>query len=314
MSIRKSAKDLIEALKPEGILFSKMTMIHDGDYTTYDADWNYKDVPHLHCLHQLVEAYPSLVSDEMIATINMQKILGLAFPLPVFNYHTGKNNQTYYSTLFGFILIVETQWESIGEIRTRVTTTYNIGSNRLLRWAHPLIRFLIKRNAKDLLSEDIPMRNRRGTLRKWGYQFKSDTIPYSFLRTMAIHERNVVNPPIAPPQPLTIDVAKDLPHEGTSILLGESNHFGLKLVRNSKSIAAFPRLCNHEGSCLDNANVKDKHLTCPWHGKSIAPLFSFSLDQSQLESADSEFIAASLSGNELHIEFKGTKIGELKAS
>ncbi len=186
----KTKNDLMKNLQGEGFVFSDLQLIHEGNYETFDADWNYKDIPHLHFLHQLVEAYPSVISDRLITSINIQKILGFSVPVSVINYHAGYNTQNYYATLFVFVLLIETHWENIGEIRTRVTTNYSIGSHRIFKIFHPFVKWLVKRNYANLMSEDIPMRERRGQLRKWGYSFKSDINPHSYIKTMNLSECN----------------------------------------------------------------------------------------------------------------------------
>src|SRR5579872_7311877 len=103
-----SKEQLIASLQKEGIRFSEFSLTHEGDYAVADADWNYKDVPHLHHIHNLVEAIFAAMQDDFIATINVQKTLGIKIPLSVMNYESGKNEQTYYTTWLFFILIVRT--------------------------------------------------------------------------------------------------------------------------------------------------------------------------------------------------------------
>lgn len=275
----KSKNDLVANLQSEGLAFTDLVLVSEGEFETFDADWNYKDIPHLHYLHQLVEAYPSFISDELIATINMQKILGIKFPVAVFNYHSGHNTQNYYVTMFFFAMLIETRWESIGPLKTRVTTTYSIGSRPIFKIFHPLIKWLVTKNYDNLMSEDIPMRTRRGQLRKWGYSFKSDMNPHSFIDTMKVNDINVVPPKSGHSlKKESINVLSALPADG-EILIGESNHHGLKIVREGQDLMIFPRLCMHEGACLDRQKLVGSHVKCPWHGKSISPLAKFSVSQ-----------------------------------
>src|SRR3990167_9913240 len=112
MSMKKWTKDqLITSLKKEGLVFTDFSLTHEGKYAIDDADWNYKDVPHLHHVHELVEANFAVMGDDVINTINTQKILGIKMPLAVVNYESGKNEQTYYTCLFFFVLIVQTRYE-----------------------------------------------------------------------------------------------------------------------------------------------------------------------------------------------------------
>lgn len=274
---RYSKKHIVAKLKLEGLSFSEFSLVHEGNYTVEDADWNYKDVPHLHHIHELVEAIFTSVEDDHIATINMQKVFGIKLPLAVFNYQTEPNVQTYYTTWFFFVLIVETRYEPLAPLRTRVTTTYSIGSPRLLKWAFPLLRWVLRKNYDNLMSGDIPMRERRGQLRAWGYQFKKDKALYSFEETMDIRRANVIPPEGAFDDEIAVDIGQHLPEDG-ELLVGESNHRGLRLIRCANDLMVFPRMCPHEGACLDKqAMVSGSIITCPWHGRRFTPLGIFDL-------------------------------------
>ena len=92
--LKYTAAELMRQLEREGLGFRTFSLVHEGNYTVEDADWNYKDVPHLHHIHALVEAHPAAVDDKFIATMNLQKVLGLRLPLTVFNYESGTNERS----------------------------------------------------------------------------------------------------------------------------------------------------------------------------------------------------------------------------
>jgi len=270
--MKRSREQLIFQLKNEGLTFSSFTLTHEGNYAASDADWNYKDVPHLHHLHELVEAIISVVEDDKIATINMQKVFGINLPLTVFNYQSGSSSQIYYTTFLFFVLIVETAYEQVGPNRTRVSTTYSVGCSRLLKWCFPLIRWVIKRNYDNLMLADIPMRERRGQLRSWGYSFFKESPSYSFEKTMEILKPNVIPPESSTRfSPTTLSLDRDLPLDG-EYLLGRDDHLGLRLVRSNNTIMIYPRLCPHEGASLDSQKCMNKKIKCPWHGRMFNPL------------------------------------------
>lgn len=275
--MKKLNKDkIIAQLKKEGLSFSEFSLVHEGGYTTSDADWNYKDVPHLHHIHQLVEAIPTVIADDMIASVNIQKVLGFKLPMCVLNYQSNHNEQTYYTTWLFFVLVVQTTYEELDVCKTRVTTNYNIGCSKLLKWCIPFIRFLIKRNYKDLMSGDIPMRERRGQLRGWGYSFFKNTAYYTFPFTTEILRTNVLPPP-HPRQPISISIPQNIPQDG-EMLWGRDDHWGLRLVRKQNYLHIFPRMCPHEGASLDAAPCVNLKLKCPWHGRLHSSLASFKLD------------------------------------
>lgn len=281
-------EQLIAQLKREGLVFSEFSVTHEGAYTPEDADWNYKDVPHLHHVHNLVEAVFSFVDNHCIATINMQKVLGLTFPMSVFNYESGPNEQTYYTTWFFFALIVNTKYQAIGENRTRVVTTYSVGSPGWLKWCFPMIRWVLKRNYDDLMSSDIPMRERKGELRSWGYGFKSGGTHYSFERTMDIASSNVI---LSRPSStsLEIDIRDAAPVDG-EYYFGRSDHIGVRVIRDKGSLKIFPRMCLHEGARLDGQPCSNGRIKCPWHGRTYQPLAVFDLNEQSRQEATAQYV------------------------
>jgi nitrite reductase/ring-hydroxylating ferredoxin subunit len=284
--MRKYSKNsLVSSLQREGLVFSEFTLAHEGDYTVDDADWNYKDVPHLHYVHELAEAIPAVVGDDLIATINMQKVLMFRFPFSLFNFESGPNTQTYYTTWLWYVLIIETAYESLGKCRTRVNTTYSIGCPPLLRWTFPILKWILKRNYDNLMSTDIPMRQRRGQLRTWGYSFFKEDERYSYEKTIDISKPNV----IAPDTEVVlgdhaIEIASALPANG-QLFVGRDDIWGIRLVREGNALKLFPRLCPHEGASLDSTECKNNKIQCPWHGRTFKHLAEFDLGSSQVQDA-----------------------------
>jgi hypothetical protein len=276
--ITKSKDELKGKLAKAGFVFSQFSLINEGDYAPYDADWNYKDIPHLNILHKQVNGYPASIEDQVITSINLQKVLGVVIPMVVVNYHSGKDRQTYFTSFLGLLLIVETTWESIGEVQTRVTTTYAIGSRWYLKWVHPIVRRLITRNYADLMREDIPMRTRRGQLRKWGYGFRTDGPPHSFTVTLHILDENMVfKSELRPPPPLLVSLEQIESARSKDVLTTQSDHWGLRLSVQDNAFLIFPRLCPHEGACLDAQTIENTAVKCPWHGRVLKSIASIPL-------------------------------------
>jgi hypothetical protein len=304
VSTKKYTKDQIVArLRAEGgLAFSEFTLVHEGDYDVADADWNYKDVPHLHHVHELAEAIPTVVGDDLIATINLQKAVGFWFPLSLMNFDSGEHSQTYYTTWFFYVLIIQTVYESIGSNRTRVSTTYTVGSPPLLRWTFPLIRRVLTKNYENLMSTDIPMRLRKGQLRSWGYHFHMDGAKYSFVKTMDITKPNVI-PPLttAPHPPYRVVIDDVLPRDGEH-LIGRDDHLGLRLVRSGNALVVYPRMCPHEGASLDRQPCDSGRIRCPWHGRIFEPAGCFDLSFAAEQAATTPQCALLLKGGLLTIE------------
>lgn len=312
--MKKRNKDqIIKELVKEGLSFSEFSLVHEGEYTVADADWNYKDIPHLHYIHQLVEAAPTIIADDLITSINVQKILGIKIPLCVVNYQSGHNEQTYYTTCLFFALVIQTRYEELGPCKTRVITTYHIGTPKLLKWTVPFIKFLIKRNYKDLMSGDIPMRDRRGQLRKWGYSFYKPSQYYSFPFTAEIMRNNVIPPMLNPEQAtkMTMTLSDILPRDG-EYFAGRNDHWGVRLIRKNNQISIFRRLCPHEGASLDHSPCHNMQLKCPWHGRMHAPLATFSLDDPATQEAVAGDLHFMFVNNSLTIVKQSTAYKEIK--
>ena len=293
---------LIDRLKKEGLVFSNFSLVHEGNYAVDDADWNYKDVPHLHYVHELVEAVYAAMQDEFIATINIQKVFGFRMPLCVFNYQSGKDEQTYYTSWLFFTLIVHTCYEKIAENKTRVITTYYVGSSTILKWCFPFIRYAIRKNYKNLMLADIPMRERRGKLRELGYQFYKSTESYSFPKTMEILEQNVIIRPVSLGQ-YTININDVLALDG-EYFHGKDDHLGIRLVRQKNELFIFARMCLHEGASLDRGKCIGMKIQCPWHGRLHAPLAKFTVNDPMIQKVESKYCNLELSGNVLTVAEK----------
>jgi hypothetical protein len=278
--IKKSQAELVQQLEAEGFSFLRFSLSHEGQYAAEDADWNYSDVPHLEYVHKLVDGITSTIADDFLTAVLLQRVLGFRVPLAHTEYQIGPSAMVYYTAFAFLVLIIETSWEELAPLRTRVVTTYCIGGPRLLSPLFPFVKRVLTKNYHALMADDIPMRERRGQLRSWGYGFLKDTPRYTFPYTMLIGRNNVVAPPnvTATPHRVVLDTA--LPADG-SLLLGRPDHLGLRVIREGSQLLVTRRMCPHEGAALDQATCKAGRLSCPWHGRVLPPLASFDLSASE---------------------------------
>ncbi len=278
----------------EGVKFRTFECSSEGEYAPEDAAWNYFDIPHLQYVHKQVEGCQTLAADAIGATVLFQKIPFLRIPLTLLTYQTAHNVMTYYTSFSFYLVIVETSWEAVAEGRTRVTTRYAIGwTGWLAGFGYPLIKWLLERNYRILMSEDLPMRNQRGVLRKQGYDFKLNGPMPSFLESRKIMQHNVLTPEqnVVAPRSVaswgeTVVLYAELV-DGKPIFVGDANHIGLSILRTGNSVYVFPRLCPHEGAGLEQAVEKcggavgaDADactIQCPWHGRKFRPILSIAL-------------------------------------
>ncbi|HEY0381841.1 MAG TPA: Rieske 2Fe-2S domain-containing protein [Candidatus Elarobacter sp.] len=269
-NVRATCDGLVRQLKTSGYHVCTFSVSSTGQYALADADWNYKDVPHLNVVHTNVRALLGTVDDDVITTINLQKILGIAWPLTLVNYASSETAQTYFTSLGPYVLVVHTQYEALGPNETKVTTTYNVAAAGLMRLAFPLIQRILTKNYKVLMLEDLPMRDRRGELRARGFRFRSDGRARTFPETMNLLADNLVAPERTQLRTETVSL-DDLARTGT-VFVGPDDDRGVRLVKQNGDVLVMPRVCDHEGAGLDCAAVKNGRLSCPWHGKVILPL------------------------------------------
>lgn len=272
---RSSREGILRQLKTAGYSIHSFSVASIGEYALADADWNYKDVPHLNIVHSKVRAIIGTMGDDVITTLNLQKIFGIPVPLTLVNYATSETAQTYFTTLGPYVLVVHTSYENTDERTTTVTTNYNIAAAGIARVAFPLLEKILRGNYKTLMSEDLPMRTRRGELRARGFGFASDGRPRTFVETTDLTVANVV-PPAREDTEKYVVMRREL--EATKdVLVGRDDDCGVRLMLKENTILVFPRYCNHEGASLDCAVLKNKVISCPWHAKAVPALASVSL-------------------------------------
>lgn len=285
---------IVSRLQAFGLAFTEFTMVHEGRYAAADASWNYKDLLHLNYVHQQARAVYTPIENDVYSCLILQKVLGFTIPVAATSYDSGRGGQVYFGTVLCFAVIVETAFEEVAPLRTRVTTTYSLGAPRALRWCLPALRWILGRNYRNLMEGDIPMRERRGLLRSWGYSFATDG-HYSSEEGLDVSKANLLNPPAGgKTEPaLRVELARELPADG-ELLLGRDDHLGLRLARRSNRLTIYPRLCPHEGASLDGQPCLNERVQCPWHGRIAGPVACFDLARPARQTARSAYHAFSL--------------------
>lgn len=274
---RLTREELVDALTRHGLRFRAVTVETEGAYQIDDADWNVKDVPHLNQVHGWAQNVNGVTDADVEASINLQRVLVFRLPLVLSHYVTAPDRQTYFFTLLSYVVVCDITFVAVSPTRTRVVTTYTVGSSRFWMLFFPVIGWLLKRNFRQLMSEDLPMRERRGLLRSWGYSFRGDGAPRDFRDSLDISRDNVVAPAQPRPSQSHLIPVDQIP-EGGWCYLGRSDHLGLKVRRRGRILEFFPRSCPHEGADLDGVEPESSALPCPWHGRRLRAAAVFDLD------------------------------------
>jgi nitrite reductase/ring-hydroxylating ferredoxin subunit len=277
MVARLTRDEIVAQLEAHGLRFRTVTVQTDGDYLPSDVDWNNKDVLHLNHVHTLVKDVTVVVERDLQASISLQKALGITFPLVLVHFDSGPDRQTHIVTLLAWTIVTQHDFVPLTPTRTRAITSYTIGARPFWMLFFPLIERVVRRNYHRLMSEDVPLRERRGLLRSWGYTFRGDGAPRDIRASLNPTGNNVLPPDPAPVPSIDPIRLADL-HENRWTFVGRADHLGLKLRREGRRVVAYPRSCPHEGADLDAAAVTDGCLTCPWHGRRLPPSAVLDLD------------------------------------
>jgi hypothetical protein len=262
--------------------FKYFELVLESGGDPVDVAFNYKDLAHLKVVHNTFDIFYSHISDDVQSCVVMQKLFGLNFPLTHIALQLDDNRLFFHDSFLNVLMTSEVTTEALADHRVRVRTTYGIGAPRLLLpLIYPVLKRLLTRNFHVLMEGDAPMRNRRGDLRRWGLRLPKTH--YSFQETLDLRARNVfpgeqITPPDAVSMPLS-----SLPAD-TPVLFGRSDHYGLQLFRRGDAVEIFPRLCPHEGACLDRKSLEgQKSISCGWHGRRFGPILRLSLPAPQGE-------------------------------
>lgn len=265
---------LVERLRRQGFVFSSRTHTLLGRYAPVDARWNYnEDVRHIEYVHHGLHTQAILHGESFMVHLNSQKFLRQWFPVVMLSFEPEADAHSGIATVAGFCLVGDTRWVRVGDDETRVDTTYHVGSGRLLRPLHALVHAALKRNYESLMREDMPMRLRRGELRGWGYSFRHDDARAALRVGENVSIDNVRLPRRGAEAAVEeVRISERLAAPGDRWLVGRSDHLGLQLHRAQSVILAFPRMCLHEGACVDVEQADPNGIRCPWHGRKVGPI------------------------------------------
>ena len=306
--VKLSHDAIVERLESFGMVHRSVQCTTEGEYQPGDVDWNNKDVVHRNFVHSRISDVVCVIEKDLQASISYQTVLGMPFPLILVHYDTGPNEQAHFVTALAWTMVTRHQFIPVTETRTRAVTTYTVASTRFWMLLWPVIRRLLQINHRTLMSEDTPLRERRGRLRSWGYTFRGDGAPRDIRTTISVAANNLEfpDPPLEAPTLPAVPLAGL--SGGAPVLVGRSDHLGLLLRRDGDRVLAFSRVCPHEGAELDDVPVADGCQRCPWHGRELRPLAELDLTATHPE-ADTEWHHLEVVDDEIRVTVTETGPG-----
>ena len=276
---RLTHEEIVDRLTTLGLRFRTVRVQTEGDYLPTDVDWNNKDVLHLNHIHRWVNDVTFVVDRDLQASVSLQKAAGIPFPLVLVHYDNGPNHQTHVVTLLAWTIVTHHEFIAVTPTRTRAVTTYAVGASRLWTPLFPLVRWAIRRNYRQLMAEDVPMRERRGHLRSWGYRFRGDD-GVRDIRASRLGRRRQRHPPrrrVPDDEPWSTPL--DRLADGASVLVGRSDHLGDfgwsgAGTRCSCTGGCAPTRAPSWTTCRPRPTAASQ---CPWHGRRLEPLATLPL-------------------------------------
>ena len=294
--------EVVSKMEAEGFRFSRFQLAAEDPCLPVDVEWNYKDMVHVGFVHSHMARKFMYIGKDAYTTFDLQKVLGITIPQSAAFYVTHDNRIIVNTVLFLYVIIVEIHPVLAGEMLTRTMTRYAIGArSSLLRMFIPLLWCAIRSNWQKFTSDDRSLRRRRGDLRIQGYEY-TDTSPIDHRETLRITEKGVI-------------ALSDRPHYRSEVRLsgsqplvqtvGSDDHLGIQVIADSDNVRIFPRICPHRGASLDAKDAHGNSVECPWHGRKLRALASFSRNSSG-EVFDGPFHRCAYKAGILTIE---TKLG-----
>jgi len=279
--LRKNAKQILEDLKKDNTSIKSFKLSSSGEFQIDDAEWNYKDLYHSKLVHndQNLTNAIFILTDNEAAQFVTQKFLFFNITYLMIHYDSGPRHVCYVSSIAIFFIVIETEFIKKSKLLTEVVTTYSIASNKLfLTIFFPFLKWAITKNYNKLMVGDMAMRLRKGELRKFGISFVKKGERYTRPETGNLTQNNCVYKLsiFNSSRSSKVLITKNDGLLVKEFLTGISDPWGLRGVISNKKLSLYPRMCHHEGACLDKAVFNKKKILCPWHGRKIKPIYESS--------------------------------------
>lgn len=296
-----SFENITSDLSKNGFSIHKFRASTTGNYSQVDADWNYKDIAHIHNVHsQIDKNIPVAIGKKTASYINIQKIpfLGISIPSTIVHYEHSKFNQVHFASFGPMIVIIDIKILSEGK-DTIVNTEYAIAAKGIFKLFFKPLEKIVLRNYKILLKEDTSMRNQRAELRNAGHDFQMHGETYDYDDTLKINKNNVV---------LIEGAESKISVSIKEIIEKKPNKIGTKkgllsfFLTYTDKIRIWPSTCPHEGANITKSCILNEIIICPWHGRRLKPIIELSYDN-EIALVDNEIYKIDKNQDNLDIIF-----------
>ncbi len=270
------AFDIIRDLERLNFAITETEVSTTGSYMADDAFWNYLDVRHTDVMHASVVSHaPFFVSRNSLCSLLVMRSFGMRVPLVLAQYFDDTSTlHTLQSLAFGFLLKSTIRMIQETDETTTVTVHYYVASSRVLKFLHPFLVFMLRRNFRKLMSEDTPMRDRKMELRKLGFVNVGGS-DRDYMKTLNIGMDNIKYEPSRCQighdiTEKSIEIVSLKPGRRERVTLDSEKSF--LCVRHEGQVLVYQSYCSHEGADLGEAIIEGDRMVCPWHGRRHRPL------------------------------------------
>ena len=267
-------KQIRQFLNDNKYNFLELNLETEGDYSPRDSEWNYSDILHFPYVHKSFNQSILNLSKTTNTSFFLQNLSMFQIPNIIYQIHSEqKFHEAVTSTFFIVISIIVEHDEKNGRAFTK-TNYHFYYKNFFQKIIAYLSRYLTKKNYKNVISEDEPLRIQRGKLRK-----KNNI---SFL-----NDNNEVIGPLDTNNKYDNNVAfkNDYTFVDEFTLSKKSSLYELDVINirfkiNKDQLVLTPMICPHEGAPIP---YFDKSTVCPWHGRILKEIISIDLNSDDKE-------------------------------
>lgn len=312
-----SPEQIISISKKRGFKFKHLTFSTSGKYSIKDSMFNHRDISHYNHLHKKMTKHMKhevIHQGEVTTFMRYYSFLGFSIPMVAQLMDVGKNQiiEVFTSMFFQFVK-VNTE-KQISENECLSVLDFYIGSKSqfLLMLGAPFFNKIVKESFDDYINEDVPYLETRAQLRPKGYNLTKDTEPFTHHDTFNLQLQNIYLTNNVKSKETNIKI-NDLENNKIKII-NDIDVFGFQISKINNIIRIFPRLCPHEGGCLDVDNsygdahtyekfLKKQQVKCVVHNRAFSPLMTIDLEKLK-SNYETNLFMIKVYDNVINIKFK----------